>query len=126
MAKYILPRDEASESAETKGWLQLAHSLDSGTRTLINFCIQQAAAGSLDDAAEWVRMAQSAGIDDVFEVRIVQFYTEANEALKELGEDDGARKIIEEKISKLDVHIAAATKFRDYLSASLPKQDIAK
>jgi len=126
MMKYQLPDSDGDESVETKNWLQMARSLDSGARKLINFCIQQAAAGSLNSAAEWVQAAVNADVDDVLEVRIIQFYTEADRFLKTLGEDSGANKIIEERIAALDTYVEAANIMREHLSAALLKKDATK
>jgi hypothetical protein len=69
---------------------------------LIRYCLEQASQDALDKSQEWVRLAEVAGLEDSFELPVIRFITAENELANESETDDRARKLLEDRISRLN------------------------
>lgn len=94
--------DKADVNANSKRWLELAEGLDYSAKILISYCLEQASQDALDKSQEWVRLAEVAGLEDSFELPVIRFITAENELANESESDDGARKLLEDRISRLN------------------------
>jgi hypothetical protein len=110
--------DAAEENAATKKWLESANGLDYSARVLIRYCLVRAAEGALDKSREWVELAEVAGIADPFEFPVIRFVAAESDLLDAVNPDDTERKIIEDRISRLE----AFTRMAAGLSADLRRQ----
>jgi hypothetical protein len=77
-----------AESAATKTWLDSAASIDSAARTLIRFCLLEAAASVPHKAKEWLKLASRVMQNDDAEVQVVLLLTEEQKALAEKEKAD--------------------------------------
>lgn len=94
--------DDADESDETKIWLKLIDELDYSARMLILYCLSRAAQTALDKSAEWVVVAEVAGVADSIEFPVVRVILDESNLLKELNSDEITRKRLEDRIDRLE------------------------
>lgn len=106
------PKDD--REVEAKKWLDLAEGADFSAKMLIRYCLAQAAHHALDKSQAWVKMAEDAGLHGGAESIVIQFIAAELES-----PDERERKRLEEKISRIDGFVAAATGLTDALRARL-------
>jgi hypothetical protein len=94
--------DKADVNAEAKKWLELAEGLDYSAKILIRYCLEQASQDALDKSQEWVRLAEVAGLEGSIELPVIRFITAENELASESETDERARKLLEDRISRLN------------------------
>lgn len=94
--------DEADENGETKSWLKFIDGLDYSARILIRYCLTQAAQNALNKSAEWVSLAQTAGIDEGPEFPLIQVILEEDSMLNESDPSEKKKKCIENRINRLE------------------------
>jgi hypothetical protein len=94
--------DGAEQNAETRKWLGLADGLDYSAKNLIRYCLIQAAQTALDKSKKWVKLAQAAGLEDYIELPVIRFIIDKSDLSKESEPDDSARKLLEDRINRLD------------------------
>jgi hypothetical protein len=94
--------DEKGEGAEARQWLNIAKRLDYSARALICYCLACAAESALDKSAEWVALAEAAGVDKGSEFPIVRFVASEMELLNADNPNDEERKMIEDRIARLE------------------------
>lgn len=95
--------DEDAEGAEGRRWLNIAKSLDYSARVLIGYCLARAAEGALDKSREWVALAEAAGVDQGVEFPTVRFLVSEADLRNVDNPDDKERKMIEDRIARLEV-----------------------
>lgn len=95
--------NKADVNAESRKWLELAEGLDSSAKILIRYCLEQASQDALDKSQEWVRLAEVAGLEGSIELPVIRFITAENELANESDTDDSARKLLEDRISRLNL-----------------------
>lgn len=94
--------DTTEQNAETKKWLELIDGLDYTAKILIRYCLTQAAQTALDKSKDWVRLADAAGLEDGGDLPAIRFIFVENYLTKTSKPDDNARKLIEDRINRLD------------------------
>jgi len=110
--------DETAQNAETRKWLGLAEGLDYSARILIRYCLTQAAQTAVDKSKDWVVLAEAAGLEDGIDLSVIRIIMDER-ALTKAGEpDDRARKLLEDRIKRLDGFKAMA----DALASDLRRQ----
>ena len=99
-------------------WLGLAEGLDYSARILIRYCLTQAAQTAVDKSKDWVVLAEAAGLEDGIDLSVIRIIMDER-ALTKAGEpDDRARKLLEDRIKRLDGFKAMA----DALASDLRRQ----
>lgn len=109
------PIDKAEESLECRKWLELADGLDYSAKLLIRYCLEQASQDALGKSLEWVKLAEAAGLEDGIEFPVIRFITADGELANESGTDERARKLLEDRINRLN----AFKKMADVLASDL-------
>lgn len=108
--------DDAEKSDETKSWLELIDGLDYSAKTLIRYCLTQAAQNALNKSLEWVALAEAAGADEGAEFPLIHVIIEEDSVLKASGPDEKERKHIEDRIERLEsfakMAVAVASELR--------------
>ena len=94
--------DETEQNAETRKWLELADGLDCSAKILIRDCLTRAAQTALDRSKEWVVLAENAGLEDGIDLPVIRIITDESDLTKASEPDDIARKILEDRINRLD------------------------
>ena len=110
--------DQAEQNAETKKWLELINRLDYTAKILIRYCLTQAAQSALDKSKDWVKLAEAAGLEDGNDLTVIRFIFVENYLTKTSKPDDSARKLLEDRISRLE----AFQKMADVLASDLRQQ----
>lgn len=113
------PDNEHSESEETRQWVELASSLDHISKVLIDYCLTLAADSALDKSKEWVELAKEAGIDDSFEFIVIRFIKNQNDLMKEPDPNVHQRRVIKDRIKKLEAFVSVASVLANEMSARL-------
>jgi len=97
-----MPINKTKESNETVKWLELADGLDYSAKSLIRYCLAQAAQTAIDKSRHWVALAEKAELEDNIDIRVIRVIS--NE--KELSETQKLEKIeqrqLEDRIKRLD------------------------
>ena len=93
---------DAEPETEAGKWLKLADGLDYTARLLIRHCLQLAAQNAVDESKEWVDLAKSAGVEDDVEIRVLRMLSDEATLMGRSEGDDSERKIIEDRIAKLE------------------------
>lgn len=94
--------DKVDVNAKSKKWLELAEGLDYSAKILIRYCLEQASQDALDKSQEWVRLAELAGLEDGIEFPVIRLITAENKLANESETNTRARKLLEDRISRLD------------------------
>ncbi|MBI2353659.1 MAG: hypothetical protein HYV06_01295 [Deltaproteobacteria bacterium] len=95
--------DKADVTTESKKWLELAEGLDYSAKMLIRYCLEQASHDALDKSQEWVKLAELAGLEVGIEFPVIRFITAENELANESQTDERERKLLEDRINRLNV-----------------------
>ena len=90
------------EKDETKSWLKLIDGLDYSAKILIRYCLIQAAQNAIDKSAEWVALAEAAGVDEGIEFPLIHMICDEDSMSKESEPDAQAKKCIEDRIERLE------------------------
>jgi len=100
--------DISKENTDVKEWLELADGLDYSAKILISYCLMQASQGALDSSKEWVKLAKTAVVEDEIEFTVVRFVSSENQLLKAEEADERERKLLDDRINRLDEFIKIA------------------
>jgi hypothetical protein len=111
-----VPADET----EAQKPLRVLAGVDQAARMIIRMYLLQAAERAIDKSRDWVKLATQAGLDQEGMVLIVRAIVDEQERLTGAREDEVKRKMLEDRIKRLDDFIASAVD----LSAAL-KQHLA-
>lgn len=122
------PVDETEQNAETKKWLEIINGLDYSAKVLIRYCITQAAQTVLEESKDWVTLVEAANLEDGIDLRVIRFITAESDLTKTIEPDDSARKLLEDRINRLDAFKemanALASDLRQQLKQiGVPKED---
>lgn len=110
--------DETEQNAETKEWLELINRLDYTAKILLRYCLTQAAQTALDKSRDWVRLAEAAGLDNDIDFPVIRIIFGESDLMNSNEPDDRARKLLEDRINRLD----AFKKMADTLASNLRQQ----
>ena len=110
--------DETEQNVETRKWLELADGFDYSAKSLIRYCLTQAAQTALYKTKDWVVLAETAGLEDGIDLPIIRIITDESDLTKASEPDDRARKLLEDRISRLDGFI----KMADAVASDLRRQ----
>jgi hypothetical protein len=99
---------EGEQEPETWQWLELADSLDSSAKLLIQHCLAQAAEHALNRSREWVKQAAEAGAEHRLETLVIRFLSAEGENLNPEDENGKFLKRLESRIARLDAFIKTA------------------
>lgn len=94
--------DETKENAETKKWLEIVDGVDYTAKILIRYCLTQAAQTALDKSKEWIRLAEVAGLEDGADLPTIRVVIVENYLTKTSKPADSARKLLEDRIKRLE------------------------
>lgn len=100
--------DNADESDATKFWLKIVDGLDYSAKILIRYCLAQAAQNALNKTAEWVGLAEAAGADEGVDTFAIRMITEEDSILKVADPGEQERKLIEDRINRLEGFVQLA------------------
>lgn len=93
--------EKIEQEIETNNWLELARSLDYSARILIRFCLKQASQYALDQSMFWTELAGQADLDDN-DLQIIRTLKEENEIFDGIDLDENKRKVLEDRINRLE------------------------
>lgn len=110
--------DETEQNAETRKWLELADGLDYSAKILIRYCLTQAAQTALDRSKDWVVLAETAGLEDGIDLLVIRIITDESDLTKPSEPHDRTRKLLEDRINRLD----GFKKMADALASDLRRQ----
>ena len=120
--------DETEENDEPRKWLKLVDGLDYSAKILIRYCLAQAAQTALDKSRKWVALAEAAGVEDSIELPVLRIITDESDLLKGSDLNVRARKLIEDRINRLDgfkvmVEVLASALRRQLKQVDVPTGD---
>ncbi|MGD0021727.1 MAG: AVAST type 3 anti-phage protein Avs3b [Smithellaceae bacterium] len=118
--------DETKEDAETRKWLELADSLDYSAKILICFCLTQAAQTALDRSKDWVKLAEAIGLDDGIDLPVIRFISDESNLLKKSEPDENKRKLLKDRIKRLDGFNKIANKLLSDLRRQIKQAEASK
>ena len=110
--------DETEQDAETRRWLELADGLDYSAKILIRYCLAQAAQIALDRSSDWVELAEAAALEDGIDLTVIRIITDESDLLKASEPDDIVRRLLEDRVKRLDDF----KKVADTLASDLRRQ----
>lgn len=110
--------DETEQNAETRKWFELADGLDYSAKILIRYCLTRAAQTALDRSKDWVVLAENAGLEEGIDLQVIRIITDESDLTKASEPDDRARKLLEDRIYRLDEF----KKMADALASDLRRQ----
>lgn len=116
--------DETEQNAETRKWLELADGLDYSAKILIRYCLTQAAQTAIDRSKDWVVLVEKAGLDEGLDLPVIRFITDENDLTKASEPDDIARKLLEDRIDRLDTFKKMADKIASDLRQQLKQAHV--
>ena len=94
--------DETEQNAETRKWLEFADGLDYSAKILIRYCLTQAAQTALDRSKDWVVLVENTGLEEGIDLPVIRFITDESDLTKASEPDDIARKLLVDRINRLD------------------------
>jgi len=94
--------DEPEQNAETRKWLDFADGLDYSAKILIRYCLTQAAQTALDRSKDWVVLVENTGLEEGIDLPVIRFITDESDLTKASEPDDIARKLLVDRINRLD------------------------
>jgi hypothetical protein len=110
--------NETEENAKTRKWLEHADGLDYSAKILIRFCLTQAAQTASDKSKDWVVLTETAGLEDSPDLPVIRFIFDETDLLEKSEPDEIARRLLEDRIKRLD----AFKKMADTLVSDLRRQ----
>ncbi len=117
--------DETEQNLETKKWLEIANGLDYSAKVLIGFCLTQVAQTTIGKSQGWVALAKAAGLEDGIELPVIRFVTDQNDLNTAIEPDAKARKLLEDRIERLDGFKKMAEGLSTQLRRQLEEADVA-
>ena len=121
-----LEANQAEQNAETTEWLEAADELDYAAKILIRYCLARAAGAASDKSANWVALAEAAGLEDDVDLIAVRIMSEESDLLTATEPDDEVRKRIEDRIERLEGFKKMAAALASDLRRQLKKADVSK
>ena len=120
--------NNTKQNAEIKKWLELADGLDYSAKSLIRYCIIQASQSALGRSKEWVKLAEAVRLEDDINIPVISFISNESDLFNKNEPDDTKRKILEDRIKRLDgfrkVSASLVSHLRRQLKQSQsPKED---
>lgn len=111
MPRYFRPLRPEAQSAgdEAKPWLELVDGLDLTAKMLIGYCLAQAAKNAIDKTAEWVVLAEAAGLEHEFEFPVIRLVSLEKHVPGSLQPSQAEAQRIEDRLKRLDAFTAMAT-----------------
>lgn len=100
--------DEVENKKITR-WLNIVEGVDDSAKMLIRYFLLQAAHSGLPKSNEWIRLAKAAGIEEGAESRVANMLSDEQRLFKASELSDKDRKLIEERINRLEWFAKAAT-----------------
>lgn len=97
----MMAADGESET-EAGQWLEMADGIDATARQLIRHCLARASQTAEDKSAEWVALAEEAGLDDGMEVRVLRILMSEQKISGGEGREDAERKQAQERLRRLE------------------------
>jgi hypothetical protein len=107
-------------------WLDLARSLDRGSRTLIGYCISRAAAETKDESADWVELAQKVESTLDTDVKLVRIVIQSAGALKGIlprDEQSILKEMLQRRVDSIDGLAKALADIRGLLIGRIQEID---
>jgi len=93
--------NEKDENSETRKWLELSNDIDYSAKSLIRYCLVQAAQTALDKSREWVTLAEAAKADEGVDFAVTNFIVEESNLLTAAELDEKAQEQLKERIKRL-------------------------
>lgn len=109
---------ETKEVGAAKNWLITAERLDDTAKSLIRYCLTQAAQNALEKSEKWVGFVEALGSVDDIDFTVIRLIFEERDLLSNPEPDDMERNILEERINRLDEF----TKMADALLTDFRRQ----
>lgn len=115
-------RAKGDSPAPVERWLETAEGLDHTARMLIRFCLWQAANLAGSQSAEWLKLAEEAGLQEGPDVVMLRFFKDESNLLESQNERDRAK--LEERLQRLEAFSlmadAVADEIRNQLASLKP------
>lgn len=67
------PQRQSKEKSEVDQWLDMVRGLDYSAKSLIGYCLGEAARAAIDKSEEWVRLAEAAATEDGAAEIVIRF-----------------------------------------------------
>ncbi|MBU2026700.1 MAG: hypothetical protein KJ814_03660, partial [Proteobacteria bacterium] len=92
---------------------------------LIRYCLTQAAQTAVDRSKDWVALAEKVGLENGIDFSVIRFVTDESDlTTKARALDNIERKLLEDRINRLDAFKKMAASLTSYLRRQL-KQSLA-
>jgi hypothetical protein len=113
-----LETEKDTQDSEAKKWLDTAVGLDRVARILVGHCLASAAATASAKAKEYLALAEAAALTDTIDLRIIRVLSDESDSVTTQNLSERAKKVIEDKISRLE----AFTEFAAVVALDLRQQ----
>lgn len=110
---------EAEERSDAQKWLELADGVDYSAKILIRYCLAEAAQAAKDKSKKWVKLAEAAGRGEDFDLSVIRLINNEHDLLKDNEPDDQARRLLEDRIQRLESFFELADSFLSELRVRL-------
>lgn len=117
---------ESEENTETRKWLDLANAVDYSAKILIRYCLTQAAQTAIDKSKEWVKLAEEADEDNDRDILVVRIIINESDLLKENEPDEIARRLLADRVERLDAFKIMADALASDLRLQLKQLNVPK
>jgi len=107
------------EPDEVQKYVEMAKTIDQASKTIINFCIAEAAKRALDTSKEWVQLANEADADEGFDITLIRIIAARSDLLKPANAATDRRRILSDRKHKLDALLICAADLLENIDAQL-------
>jgi hypothetical protein len=113
--------ERTKQDSKTRRWLDLAKGLDYSAKILIRYCLVQAAQTTSTKTKKWINLVEASEDENFDELPIIRGITEENDLLNATKIDDQKRKLLEDRINKLNGFITMSVGLMHEMKEQLKK-----
>lgn len=92
---------KGNKKSDADRWLDMVNGLDYSAKILIAFCLSEAASAAIDRSAEWVRLAEAAGVEDSAPEVAVRFLSTHADFVNQPKHYANVHRQLQDRIGKL-------------------------
>jgi hypothetical protein len=96
------PQRQSKEKSEVDQWLDMVRGLDYSAKTLIGYCLGEAARAAVNKSEEWVKLAEAAGAEDSATEIVVRFISSKADLGNKPDPNAENRRQLQDRIERLE------------------------
>lgn len=95
-------QDHSKEKSEVDQWLDMVRGLDYSAKSLIGYCLVEAARAAVDKSEEWVRLAEAAATEDGAAEIVIRFVSSNADLGNRPDPNVAIRRQLQDRIERLE------------------------